>query len=125
MKNRWRAVGLLAAVFLVGVLTGAGAIAVARSADADDGRERGRGGGYVQRLTDELDLTTAQQDSVRAILDRYEPAFDSLWHETRPRFETLRAGIRSEVRTHLTNDQRTEYDALVERHRRRDSARGR
>lgn len=125
MKTRWRAASLLAAVFLVGLLTGAGVSAWA-DRDPHDGGRGGRGrGGYLARLDRELDLTDAQKDSIRAILDRHEPAFDSLWQETRPRFETLRAGIRSEVRTHLTNDQRTEYDALVERHRRRDSARGR
>jgi Spy/CpxP family protein refolding chaperone len=122
MRTRWRAASLLAAVFLVGLLTGAGVSAWAERAMHHGGRG-GRGpDGYLARLTTELDLTTTQQDSVRAILDRYEPAFDSLWQETRPRFETLRAGIRSEVRTHLTTEQRTEYDALVER-RRRDAGR--
>ena len=118
MKTRWRAASLLVAVFLVGLLTGAGVTAWADRAEHEGGRhDRGRKG-YLARLTDELELSAAQQDSVRAILDRYEPAFDSLWQETRPRFETLRAGIRSEVRTHLTNEQRMEYDALVERRRR-------
>ena len=124
MKTRWRAASLLAAVFLVGLLTGAGVSAWAdRAGDDHGGRARGPKG-YLARLTDELDLTAAQQDSVRAILDRYEPSFDSLWHETRPRFETLRAGVRSEVRTQLTPEQRTEYDALVER-RRRDASQNR
>lgn len=121
MRTRWRAASLLVAVFLVGVLTGAGV-----TAWADRAGDSGRGGrgpsGYLARLTDALDLNAEQQDSVRAILDRYDPAFDSLWQETRPRFEALRAGIRSEVRTHLTPEQRMEYDALVER-RRRDAGR--
>lgn len=122
MKTRWRAASLLVAVFLVGLLTGAGVSAWA-DRDSHDGRRDGRGpGGYVARLDRELQLSDAQKDSIRAILDRHEPAFDSLWQETRPRFESLRAGIRSEVRTHLTNEQRTEYDALVER-RRRDADR--
>lgn len=122
MRPRWRAAALLVAVFLVGLLAGSG---VAAWADrSEDGGRRGRGaGGYLARLADELELTPVQQDSVRAVLDRYEPAFDSLWRETRPRFETLRAGVRSDIRTHLNPEQRTEYDALVERHRRRDSAR--
>jgi Spy/CpxP family protein refolding chaperone len=117
VKTRWRAASLLVAVFLVGLLTGAAVTAWADRAQHEGGRHD-RGKGYLARLTDELELSAAQQDSVRAILDRYEPSFDSLWQETRPRFETLRAGIRSEVRTHLTNEQRMEYDALVERRRR-------
>ena len=121
MKTRGRAAMLLVAVFLVGLLAGAGVSAWAERSGHEEGRhERGRKG-YLARLTDELELAPAQQDSVRAILDRYEPAFDSLWQETRPRFETLRAGIRSEIRTHLNNQQRTEYDALVERRRRNAS----
>ena len=121
MKTRWRAASLLVAVFLVGLLSGAGVSAWAGRAMDDDHHGKRKSRGYLARLTTELDLTAEQQDSVRAILDRYEPAFDSLWQETRPRFETLRAGIRSEVRTHLTTEQRTEYDALIER-RRRDAS---
>lgn len=122
MTSRSRAVALLLAFFVVGLLCGAAAAAFAGGLMREDGH-RGRGGrGYVERLTAELDLDAAQQDSLRAILDRYEPAFDSAWAEVRPRIETLRAGIRSEVRTLLTTEQRTEYDSLVARRSRRDSA---
>lgn len=121
MTSRSRAAALLVAVFLVGLLTGAGATAFADRHDGRGGHRKGSRG-YLERLREDLDLTSVQQDSVRAVLERYEPSFDSLWRETRPRFETLRAGIRSEIRTHLTPEQRTEYDALVERHRRRPPA---
>lgn len=118
MKTRWRAASLLVAVFLVGLLTGAGVAAWADRAGHESGRHDRSSAGYLERLQERLDLTAVQQDSIRAILDRYEPSFDSLWRETRPRFETLRSAIRSEIRTHLTPEQRTEYDALVERRRR-------
>jgi Spy/CpxP family protein refolding chaperone len=122
MRSRRGAAVLLLAAFLVGVLAGAGGTLIAER--ADDRPERGgRGrGGYLARLTEELDLSDSQRDSVRAILDRRKPAMDSLRREMEPRFETLQQAIRSDIRSQLTPDQQRKFTDMT---RRSDSMRNR
>src|SRR2546422_9884261 len=53
-------------------------------------------------LKRELDLTPAQEDSVRAIFERHRPQMEALWRDTRPRFDSLRAAVDSEIAAQLT-----------------------
>ena len=69
----------------------------------------------MQHLTHDLALTTAQQDSVRAILSRRRASMDSLWHEVGPRFETLQASVRSDIRAQLTPDQQRKFADMNKR----------
>lgn len=121
MRSRGSAAALLVAAFIVGVLAGAGGILLAERGRDGPGSGRGRGG-YLERLTNELELTSIQRDSVRAILDRRKPAFDSLRREMEPRFETLQQAIRSEIRLQLTPDQQRKFLDMT---RRTDSMRNR
>jgi Spy/CpxP family protein refolding chaperone len=122
MRSTRSAAALLAAAFAVGVLTGAGGSLIAeRVGDARDHGSRGRRG-YLERLTDELELTEPQRDSVRVILDRSRPAMDSLRREMEPRFETLQQAIRSDIRSQLTPDQQRKFADMT---RRSDSMRNR
>jgi Spy/CpxP family protein refolding chaperone len=115
--SRMSAAALLAAAFLLGLLSGAGAVAFAERHGASPFHDGRRGGqSYLDRLTETLDLTPAQRDSVRQVLDRRTPAMDSLWQEVGPRFETLRSTIRSEIRTLLTPEQRRQYEEMLQRH---------
>ena len=70
---------------------------------------------HLSRLTRELDLTPAQQESVRVVLDRHRPGFDSVWAESRPRYETLRARVRSDIRARLGPEQQARYDSIIQR----------
>jgi Spy/CpxP family protein refolding chaperone len=115
-RSRGAALLLLAAAFVAGALTGAGATTLLRAEGRMPERHARGPGGYLAFLTRELDLSAAQRDSVRAVLERHHPTMDSLWQATRPRLETLRATIRSEIRTQLTPAQRTKYEKLLERH---------
>jgi len=110
-KRPWKAATLLAAVFLAGGLLG-GALArmLPMAAPSRDPN------GMLNHMTQELDLTGPQQDSIRAILDRYRPAMDSAWSEVRPRIETVRARVRSDIAAQLTPEQRAKYDAMMKRH---------
>ena len=122
MRSRRGAAALLVAAFLVGALAGAGGSLIAERADhRPDRGGRGRGG-YLERLTRELELTEPQRDSVRAILDRRKPAMDSLRREMEPRFETLQQAIRSDIRSQLTPDQQRKF---IDMTRRSDSMRSR
>lgn len=122
MRSRRDAAVLLLAAFLVGVLVGAGGTLIAeRADDRHDRGGRGRGG-YLSRLTHELELTGTQRDSVRAILDRHKPGMDSLRRAMEPRFETLQQAIRSDIRSQLTQDQQRKFTDMT---RRSDSMRSR
>lgn len=106
---------LLAAAFLLG-----GGIGLITGMQVDDGHGRDHGPrlggrGYLERLQRELDLTPGQRDSVRAVLERHRPGFDSVWAETRPRYETLRDGVRSDIRAQLDPDQQRRYDDMIAR----------
>ncbi len=111
-KSTWGAAALLLATFVVGALSGGAAVAL-----GDRGQERRPRSpeGYVARLAESLELTPVQQDSVRAILDRYRPRMDSLWQGIKAQHETLRTNVRSEIRAQLTPDQQTKYDEFIQR----------
>ena len=116
MQNRRRAALLLAAAFLVGALCGAAGMLVASQRDVGPSQPRRRGPhGYVEHLTRTLDLSPAQRDSVRAILERHRPAMDSLRREVAPRFETLQNTIRSEIRLQLSPDQQERLSDMTKR----------
>lgn len=127
-RSKLAAVGLLAAVFVAGGLAGWGG----REAAEREDRGPRRGGGpdaLVTFLSRELDLSSAQRDSVRAIIARHRPETDALWARVRPQFDSLKARMRAEIDAQLTPAQRTKHQQLIdeaEHHRRErgDSAKG-
>ncbi len=74
-----------------------------------------RGAGAHSYLARELDLTAAQQDSVRAIFERHRPEMQAMWRQMRVRFDSLRAGVDSEIATQLTPAQRKKFAELTKR----------
>ena len=117
-----------AALFLLAALVVGGSLGYALGEGRHGHRHDGKRGpeGYIQRLTEALDLDAAQQDSVRAVLDRRKPAYDSLWASQRqafdsirarhqPRHDTLRAAVRSEIRAQLRPEQQQRYDDYLAR----------
>lgn len=121
-RGRWYATALLIAAFVVGGLAGGVVVAIgeARSHEHQSGDRRGGGsnGGHLGRLTAELRLTEGQQDSVVAILARYQPVTDSMWREIRPAFDAVRDQIRNDIRDQLDADQQQAYAAMIERQER-------
>jgi Spy/CpxP family protein refolding chaperone len=119
--------GLLVAVFAAGAVSGWAIQAWADSSAS--AKRRPRGERAIAYLAGELSLTTAQQDSVRAVFTRYRPAMDSIWAQVHPRFDSVRARVRADVMPHLTAEQQARYRELTarmdERHRAGDSARHR
>ena len=102
---------LLLAAFLAGAGLG---LVLGQRIGGDDHRRSGPRD-HLSRLTRELDLTPEQQDSVRVVLDRHRPGFDSVWAESRPRYETLRARVRSDIRARLGPEQQARYDSIIQR----------
>ena len=119
-RSKLAAVGLLAAVFLAGVLAGWGG----REVTDRDGHSPGRRGpdAMVDYLARELDLSSAQRDSVRAIFARHRPETDALWARVRPQFDSIKARMRVEIDAQLTPDQRVKHQQLIDRaeHHRRE-----
>lgn len=129
MRNRptFLAVALLVAVFAAGAVSG---LAYQAWADTRATAVRPtRGERAIAFLTGQLDLSAAQQDSVRAVFGRYRPAMDSIWRTVHPRFDSVRTLVRADVMTHLTPAQQARYRELMtkldERHRAGDSGRSR
>jgi Spy/CpxP family protein refolding chaperone len=110
MRPRLAPVALLLATFVLGGLVG-GAVTTM----ADRPAHRHQRPSFVERLANELDLTASQRDSIQAVLDRHQPAMDSLWQKMRPQFEAERQAIRSEITALLTPEQQTKYAALIQR----------
>ncbi len=127
-SKTWAAI-LLAATFVAGVAVGVGGRALWVRAAYGGAPERGRG---VDRLmTDlerELALTPQQRDSVHAILERHWTRMSAVWDTIRPRFDSMRAGLDSEVIRQLTPEQQARYRdhmARFRHHRERADSEGR
>jgi hypothetical protein len=120
MLNRsttWALV-FLVATFVAGIAVGAGGRALwVRYASAAS-PERGRGlDRMMDELTEELRLTPVQRDSVRAIVQRHRTRMTAVWETVRPRFDSMRAQMDSEVALQLTPDQQARYRDHVTRYR--------
>ena len=128
MLNRsttW-AVALLVATFAAGIAAGAGgrALWVRRAAAAAPERARGIDR-MMGELNHELQLTPTQSDSVRAVLQRHWTRMSAVWEAVRPRFDSMRAVMDSEVARHLTPEQQVKYRDHVARYRHlRDHGKG-
>jgi hypothetical protein len=120
MLNRsmtW-AVVFLVATFGAGLAVGAGgrALWVRHASAATPERPRG-----LDRMMDELNaelrLGAVQRDSVRAILQRHRTRMTAVWETVRPRFDSMRAQMDSEVSRQLTPEQQVKYRDHVTRYR--------
>ena len=83
---------------------------------AASGRPGGPGSPEGRRvLARELGLSAAQQDSVQAVFERHRPQMEALWREMRPRFDSLRVTVDSEIAAQLTPAQRARFAELTTR----------
>jgi hypothetical protein len=112
MVNRLKAGLLLVVVFVAGAAAGWGTQRwtelrwTPRYRDAD---------AMVAFLTKQLNLSGAQQDSVRAVLQRHRPELDSIWHLVHPRMDSLRVIMHREINAQLSPAQQHRYSHLVRR----------
>jgi len=58
-----------------------------------------------------------QRDSVRAILQRHRTRMTAVWETVRPRFDSMRAQMDSEVARELSPEQKAKYRDHVTRYR--------
>lgn len=110
-RSRTGAAVMLVAAFVFGGLVG-GAATMMADRKAHMNRHAGPRPTYVERLTADLGLTDAQRDSVQVVLDRHQPAMDSLWQLIRPQFQSERQAIRNAISALLTPEQQAKYTML-------------
>jgi Spy/CpxP family protein refolding chaperone len=111
-RSRTGAAALLLATFVLGGLVGGAATTmVDRRAHRGDHPGGGRPS-YLDRLANDLGLDRTQRDSVQAVLDRHQPAMDSLWQVIRPQFQSERQLIRNQINALLTPEQQAKYTQL-------------
>jgi hypothetical protein len=113
LTTTWKAAALLALAVVAGGAAGSALTSRSDACSASGTKSKAPGEGFVALLTDELALTPSQQDSVRAVLARHQPSMDALWEEIRPRVDSVRTIIRSEIAPHLTPDQKPRFAALT------------
>jgi Spy/CpxP family protein refolding chaperone len=120
MLNRsttW-AVVFLVATFAAGIAVGAGGRALWVRYASAAGPERTRGlDRMMHELNEELGLSPVQRDSVRAIVQRHRTQMTAVWETVRPRFDSMRAQMDSEVTRQLTPEQQAKYRDHATRYR--------
>ena len=109
---------LLVATFAAGIVVGVGGRALWVRSAYGGAPERARGvGRLMAELNDELGLTPPQRDAVHAILQRHWTRMTAVWDTVRPRFDSMRAAMDSEVAAQLSPDQQAKYRDHMARHR--------
>jgi hypothetical protein len=112
-RSRTGAVAMLIAAFAFGGLVGGAATTMAdRRTHKTRGDRPPQRPSYVDRLGTDLGLSEPQKDSVRAILERHQPAMDSLWETIRPLMQSERQAIRNQIAAMLTPEQQAKYVEL-------------
>ena len=106
------------ATFAAGIVVGVGGRALWVRAAYGSAPERARGvDRLMAELSDELALTSPQRVAVHAILQRHSTRMSALWDSVRPRFDSMRAAMDSEVAAQLSPDQQAKYRDHMARHR--------
>lgn len=114
--SRFKALMLMAIVFLLGAIVGAslGTTIVSRKfAAPHELAVRPGKAKFVDRLDARLHLSPEQTLQLKAILDETHQQFGALHESVKPQFEAIRSKTRDRIREQLTEAQRPEFEAMV------------
>ena len=114
--SRFKALMLMAIVFLLGAIVGAslGTTIVSRKfAAPHELAVRPGKAKFVDRLNARLHLSPQQTVQLKAILDETHQQFGALHESVKPQFEAIRSKTRDRIREQLTDAQRPEFEAMV------------
>lgn len=114
-RSKLMAVGLLAAVAVAGFAAGAATVSYADGNRGEHRHERNERWSYSGMLQQELGLTDAQRDSVRAIVRRHRPEMRAVYESVQPRLDSIQRRLRAEVSAMLTPEQQRQYETLTAR----------
>jgi hypothetical protein len=114
-NTKLKGLGLLAVVFLLGSLTGAGLDGIyrARAAAARPALSLKENTEYFDTLKRELALNPEQVAAARAILDETRDEYKTVCAEVRPRYNVLRDRARTRLRGLLDIEQKKRFDVIV------------
>jgi hypothetical protein len=114
-RSRLAAGLLLLATFVLGGFFGGAVSTYAERRDFAKRHGHRERPTYVDRLDQEISLSSPQRDSISLILDRHRPVMDSLWAIVGPQFDSERESIRREIRALLSPEQLDKYNAMIQR----------
>lgn len=103
---RFRAIGLLAAMFLAGALAGAGLTRALGPRHPERPPHPG------MELYARLGLSQDQQERARAIFEAHRPDLDAVLREMLPRARAVQEAIDREMRGYLTPEQKRRLDEI-------------
>ena len=108
--SKTKALTLLLAVLLTGGVMGwvAHQLAIPSRAQPSRGVDA-----LVTLYTRELNLDSAQQDSVRSILARRQRETRAIWLEVHPRYDIVRGRAKGDIEAQLRPDQKQRFDELL------------
>lgn len=109
-RSKLWATGLLAGAFILGIVVGSAATALADR--LDDGGGRPKRPRYIERVQVELGLSAEQRSQAQAILDEHGQVVEAIWRESRTRFEQTRANVRARIADILDDQQRVTYERM-------------
>jgi hypothetical protein len=125
-RSKTWAIALLVAVFAAGGATGWAAEVWSRGGPRFGPRPRppnpDRMADFLARR---LELSATQRDSVRALLARHNADMQAIWASVRPRFDSLRAVVHTEINALLTPPQRDRHARLLDELEHQHDRRGR
>jgi Spy/CpxP family protein refolding chaperone len=135
-SNQTKARLLVLAVFVIGFAAGALSMNLYQSAGGPEknGHTKVRGGNppdhIVKKMTERLNLTPEQQESIRTILsetfEQYNAIREEINPKIRPRFDAARQQGRDRMRAVLTPEQLPIFEEMVkEQDRQREEERKR
>lgn len=111
-RPKLQATGLLLGTFVAGAVVG-GATAAFAELDFNGGKNEQPS--YIELLEDKLNLTGHQRALAEEFISRYNDESHAIWDDVAPRYDELRANVRSEIMDVLDTDQRTIYEDMIAR----------
>ena len=117
-RTNRKAVVLVLAVFVLGILLGA--LGTYMAGERVWARGEGHGGGksrvrLQEQLTNELGLGAEQQQQLAAILAETKKRFEELYEPVRSQADLVRQQGRENIRAILTAEQRVKFEEILRR----------
>lgn len=127
--TRYKAVAILAALFLLGAGAGAAGMRAymlsSMRAEMSGPPAQSRARFRLKAMTRRLDLTDEQRDQIATIVDEAEQEREQLSEDCRPALEQLRQRTNKRIDAVLTERQRAEYELHMDRRHQRRNGHGR
>lgn len=133
MNSRFAAVGVMVGLFVAGAVTGGAAVhylgdegpraeANVRERSRDDDRRRRNPRSFtservLESLSERLDLTPVQRDSLESILEVQRAQASKVFQEMWPRLNSTVDSANALFRQVLDPEQQARFDELLEEHR--------